>query len=224
MSFNRRALAAIAASIAMACPAGAKCLDPSLSVIPECIPITPDGSLEYTVTILCPWGPVPDACVSIEFTQEADDLLCWCEPPLVQHSCFPQVVDPPHRFAALSDANGQATFVIRGSGCLEKDDPAIPGTDKIAARVYVDGVLFRECGVVSPDFMDGAGRSATDTPSWDPEGVCAVGLTDGVGFTMPIANGTWTWCADLNGDGSVGLSDATILTPSVANAISCSEP
>ena len=87
--------------------------------------------------------------------------------------------------------------------------------------VFADLCKMQECGVVSPDAVDNAGRKSTDTPVWNPAGFCATGLADAVAHTTPLANATYSWCTDINADHAVTLSDATMLTPYLANAVSC---
>ncbi len=187
--------------------------DPGYSTVPNCLGISPDGSLAYTVTIAACNGPIAAAAVQLRFTTVGDTLICWCA----------TVPGPrPRVFSATTNANGVATFNIAAGGCIQYNLAAIPGPLKFAAEVFADGIKYQECGTVSPDAVDAAGRLPTNTQSlWDPAGVCATGLSDAVKHTTPLATATYNWCTDLNCDLVVGLSDATLLTPYLASSSSC---
>jgi hypothetical protein len=187
---------------------------PELSVVPRVIPLTADGSLEYVVGPM--WKPDPLNCqvqhlavgatIEIRFPAMADDAICWCDP------------DPgptPHVITGVTDGQGKATFRIRAGGCI----PIAPGVPAFAAEVFMDGVKMQECGTVSPDLVDSEGRRTTE--GWDPGGTCGIGLSDAVELTGPFSTSTYDWCADVNGDNAVGLSDAVLASPALANAITC---
>jgi hypothetical protein len=180
------------------------------------LPVSPDGSLPYAVTVICN-GPVVGAQVEVRFNAVGDTLVCWCN----------SVPGPrPHSFWATTDASGVAVFHIPAGGCVMYGAAAIPGSQKYVAEVFVYYgdliVKVQECGIVSPDACDAAGRRAIHTSSaWDPAGACGVGLSDAVYHTTPISTSTYDWCTDINGDRMVGLSDATILTPYLAAGTSC---
>ncbi len=183
------------------------------SNVPNCLGISPDGGLSYTVTIVCSNGPVAAAAVDLRFTIVGDTLVCWCA-----STPGPR----PRVFSRSTNVNGVASFNIAAGGCIQYNLAAIPGPLKFAAEVFADGVKLQECGTVSPDAVDASGRLPTGTQSlWDPAGVCAVGLADAVKHTTPLATSTYNWCSDLNCDLAVGLSDATILTPFLAGSASC---
>lgn len=185
-----------------------------LSTVPACIPISPDGTLTYSVRIVGCGGPINNSRVSLVFNTVGDSLVCWC-------SSSPYVPGTPHAFFANTNAAGIASFNLSGGGCVENQLAAIPGDRNFAAEVFADFVKMAECGVVSPDAVDNSGRVSTDTPVWNPAGACAVGLADAVKHTSPLATATYAWCSDINCDHAVTLGDATTLTPYLSAASSC---
>lgn len=52
----------------------------------------------------------------------------------------------------------------------------------------------------------------------------AVSLADGVGWTGPLSLGTCDNQHDLNGDGCATIADASLVTPAISGAWSCTEP
>jgi hypothetical protein len=182
------------------------------SGFPVAIPVSPNGSLAYVITIICDGRWAIGSRVEIRFTHVADTLVCWCN----------SVPGPrPHSFFAYTNSMGVATFNIAAGGCIPQYSPAIPGPRKFAAEIFADGMKMQECGIVSPDACDAAGRLTISSPTWEPGGACAVGLSDAVYHTMPIGASAYDWCTDINGDHAVGLTDAAILTPYLAAASSC---
>jgi len=122
---------------------------------PRCLLLSPDGSLEYRVTIIgdpSPFCgptpmPIPNSTVTIRFRHVGDTLTCFCS----------SIPGPrPHVFTASTNAFGEAVFHIAGGGCAALDDPAIPGPLKYAAEIFVDGIYLDELGIVSPDVVDNA--------------------------------------------------------------------
>ena len=190
---------------------------PELSTVPDCVTLSPTGALAYKVTIIGTGGPVNASRIEIRFNVPGDTLTCWCS----------TVVDPgpvpvTHSFFANTNSSGEATFFLRGGGCIERNLAAIPGNADYAGEVFADGVKFAEFGTVSPDAVDNAGRLPTSTLSlWDPAGACATGLSDAVQHTTPLSTAVYEWCTDLNCDNAVGVADAVLLTPFLANAASC---
>jgi hypothetical protein len=167
--------------------------DPALSTIPNVVG-SPDGGITYRVTIVGSSGPIDSANVSLVWTTAADTATCWCT---VQN--HPSV-------SSSTNASGVATFNLRLGRCL---NPAtIPGG--VAVEVFVNSIKIKEVGQVSPDVVG--------TPLGPP---CTVALNDAVQFTSPLATNTYSFCFDLNSDGSVGLLDAVQLTPPVAAAAAC---
>lgn len=185
-----------------------------LSSVPAAIPVTPNGSLAYSVRIVGTGGPVSGVNVEVRFNTVGDSLTCWCDGS-------PYVPGVPHAFAATTNAGGVATFHLAAGGCIENQLAAIPGDKNFAAEVYANSCKLAECGIVSPDAVDNSGRVSTDSPVWNPAGVCAVGLADAVRHTSPLATATYSWCTDINVDHAVTLGDATTLTPYLAAATSC---
>lgn len=183
-----------------------------LSIVRKCLPLSPNGSLTYVCTIIGEYGPVAASLVQIVLTVPGDTLACWCGP---------EAPVRPHVFAATTGPTGVATFAIQGGGCGAYGDSRWPGINDFAGEVFADGVRLKEVGIMSPDPVDSFGREALSTPTWNPAGTCGAALSDAVRFTTPLANGTYDWCTDMNCDNSVGLSDATILTPFLAASTSC---
>jgi hypothetical protein len=195
-------------------PAQPICSPLDLSTVPPCLAVSPNGSVAYTVTIVCPGGPVRGALVEVRFTAVGDTLTCWC---------FDEPGPRPHVFSQSTNSLGVAEFHIRGGGCVEAHDPATPGLEDFVAEIFADGVKTAELGLVSPDIVDAMGRRAVDTPNgWDPAGTCGSGLADAVAFTPSIAASQYDWCADINCDDAVTISDAVTLTPFLSGSISCS--
>jgi hypothetical protein len=189
--------------------------------VSPCLVLSPDGSLEYKVTVMgsltsypCSAPqPIPNSMVQIRFTNASDSLVCYCA----------TVTGPrPRLFSVRSNALGQSSFRIAGGGCAERGNPAFPGPGKYAAEIFFDGVRVGELGIVSPDVVDNAGRRMLDSPQWQPAGSCAAGLADAVEHTGPIAESQYAWCSDLNCDQQVGISDAVLVTPYLAGALACS--
>lgn len=166
--------------------------DCNLSVIPNVIAV-PDSSMPTTMTIVSSSGPLANALVELRYTAQGNSDACWC-------------TSQPHPSVfQVTNASGQATFKIAGGGCL---NPAtIAGG--VAIQVYVNNILCKEIGQVSPDVI------STTTPP------CAVSLADAVSFTGPLSSATYGFCYDLNSDLSVGLTDAVLFTPPAAGAASC---
>jgi hypothetical protein len=164
--------------------------DCSLSTVPNLI-ATPDGSITTVFLIISPSGPLADAEVMVCYPPEAQGVICWCTASQL----------PP--YVVRTDDQGRAFFNIRGGGCI---DPLIMGGD---IDVFVNGILIRQIGQVSPDIV----RTA-------PAG-CEVSLADAVNFTSDLASSQYNFCHDLNSDGIVSLADAVIFTGSASLAISC---
>jgi hypothetical protein len=154
------------------------------------------------VTIVGSTGPVDNALVRLEFSPEVQPLDCWCA-----GQTHPAI-------DAVTNASGVATFFIAGGGCF---DPAHFTNPPVS--VYANGILMAEVGMVSPDMVDGAGN-----PPWTPWSLsasCTSGLTDAVAHTAPIKSGAYSYCSDLNTDGTVSVLDAVLLTPSVKTGAAC---
>jgi hypothetical protein len=214
--FLRRAVGTAVVALLAATGAWADVPDPSLSNVPDVIPVAPNGGLTYQVTIVGSGGPINASQVEVRFAVAGDTLVCWCtsEPG----------PSPRKRFA-VTNGSGVATFNLRAGGCIELGNiPDAFGPIDYVAEVFADGVKMAECGVVSPDVVDGNGKKATDVPTnWDPNGSCAVGVGDAVFHTTPIAGGpaAYDYCTDIDGDGVAGGIDAIILTPFLAGSTSC---
>ena len=168
--------------------------DPLLSTIPNVIG-SPDGGLPYRVTIVGTSGPIDSANVTLVWTVAGDTATCWCTA-----QTHPSV-------SSSTNASGIAVFTLRLGRCL---NPAtIPGG--VAIEVFVNSIKIKEVGQVSPDVFTGG---ALGPP-------CVAGVSDAIQFTFPLATGTYGFCFDLNSDGTVGLSDATLVTAPLATAATC---
>lgn len=195
----------LAAAVALVLPASvfAGIPDPALSTVPNIL-TSPDGTLEYVVTVVGAEGPIDQANVEIVASTEVDGLLCWC-------------VGQTHpTIQAFSNVNGEASFFIAAGGCV---DPAVVTTPP-AAEVFANGIKIGEPGWVSPDVTDNSGNKPTDV-GYNPAGSCEVTVGDAVYLTGPIANATYDFCADLNTTGDVSLADALLATGPIANGASC---
>jgi hypothetical protein len=209
----RRGVTLALMGMAMASIASANVPDENLSNVPNCLGISPNGALSYSVTIIGSGGPIASSAVSLRFTTAGDTLICWCN----------TVPGPrPRVLNAVTNGVGVATYNITAGGCIEYNLAAIPGVLKFAGEVFADNVKMQEFGTVSPDAVDSSGRLPTNTSSlWDPAGNCATGLADGVQHTTPLSTAVYEWCTDVNCDDACGLADATILTPFLAGAATC---
>lgn len=201
--------------------ASAGVLIPELCTVPRCFQIhpstvmanaVPSHAAKYNVTIAGSGGPIGGAAVQLRMIAPGDTLTCWC-------SGLPG--PRPYVFLQSTNSAGVARFVIGGGGCIQYGLAAIPGTNDYAGEAYADGIRLQEFGVVSSDVVDATGRRATDTPRWNPTGVCGAGLTDAVEHTGPLSTVTFEWCTDFNCDNATGVADAVIVTPFLAGAASC---
>jgi hypothetical protein len=201
---GRSFLPAVTAALAGAFLAGtvhAGIPDPALSDVPNVVG-SPGGTLAYQVRVLGSSGPVEGALVRLAFSAEAEALLCWCS-----GQTRPEI-------DAVSDAAGVATFHIAAGGCL---DPAHLSEPPV--QVFADGILLAEVGLVSPDVVDNFGLHPWQ--GWNPGTSCSVGLPDGVAHTGPVKTGSYSYCSDLDSDGSVGLLDAVLLTVPIKTGAFC---
>jgi len=176
--------------------------DPASSDIPNVV-VSPEGLLEYRVTIRSSTNtPLDGVMVLVKFNAAADGILCWCA-----GETHPEIM-------ATTNPAGEAVFFIRGGGCV---DPAALGS--IPAEVFADGIKMAEVGIVSPDAVDAAGLFPTS--GWNPGGNCVVGLSDATFHTGAISAGTSAFCSDMDSDGIVALADAVLLTAPIADGESC---
>ena len=180
--------------------------DPALSTAGNVI-VSPAAAITYTVNVAGSGGPIDSSLVQIVFSSECQSYLCWC---------VGQVYSPS--IDQYSDALGDANFNIAAGGCV---DPAVLVSDPYCARVFADGVLLAEVGVVSSDRVDGSGVEAPN--GWNPAGTCIVASNDGVSFTSAIVTNTYEFCTDINSDLLVNATDAVTLTPDIVANSSCSQ-
>jgi hypothetical protein len=192
----------ITAGILWAGVASAGLPDPDFSDVPNVL-YTPGASLEYTVYVGSPDGPVAGALVEIQFSEEAMALACWCsgqENSVIQ---------------GTTDGSGMASFFIGGGGCLDPDSLSGP-----PVAVYADGRWLAEVGCVSIDVVDNNGNYPWQ--GWTPGGgICSAGTSDAIIHTPPFSLGNYSFCSDLDSDGAVTLSDAIVATPGLSNGFSC---
>jgi len=178
--------------------------NPSLSTVPNVV-ISPDGSLDYVVTVVGDEGPIDSALVQLVFSTEAAGLICWCigqTEPLIQGTTGP---------------SGEVTFLIAGGGCLDPDSViTLP-----AVEVFANATKLKEVGVVSVDAVDELQRLPTQ--GWNPGGFCTSGLSDGVFHTPPLKLGAYSFCSDINSDLAVTLADALLLTPGLKLGSVCTQ-
>lgn len=175
---------------------------PSRSTVPNVL-VSPDGTLEYVVTVMGDAGPLDSAVVRLSFSPQASALVCWCTgqtKPIIE---------------AVTDASGQASFFIAGGGCLNPDSVASPPVVEVSAN----GVLLRDVGVVSPDVVDKEGFLATQ--GWNPGIFCTAGLSDAARHTSPISSGHYDFCTDVDSDMDCDIEDAVVITPVLASGAAC---
>lgn len=190
-----------------------------LSEVPDMLTVTPDGSFPYHVIINGTAGPVVGSMVEVEFSPEATALIAWTVP-------IPPGADTPTtgpggglQFSGATDANGEVTFYVAGSGCVAHKNAA-EQVEPYIAQVRADNLVFNEIGVNSPDAVDGDGT----LPEFLQYSICdqatgtsSVGLADALYHTPQIKQGSIEICtkfADPFTD-PVGLADAGLLTPYV---------
>ena len=176
--------------------------DPAQSSVPSVL-INPDGSLDYIVTVRDTQGtPVSGSQVSIVISAAADALVCWCvsqEHPVI---------------TAVTDAAGNATFNIRGGGCVDPEE-----LGSVPAEVFADEVLLAGVGIVSPDVLHG-NRMPT-SPGAVPCGTCDVDMRDSEWHLTVINSQANEFCGDVDGDGVTALGDAVLLTVPLAKSSVC---
>jgi len=194
----------LAASLAMA-----NIPDASVSTVPECMIVSPDGALDYTVNVSGLLGPINGAQVEIFIYNDADALVSWCTGQV-----HPSIL-------GTTDPNGNETFNIAAGGCV---DAARFGAE--VYRVYADGIPIGEASqfspgaIVSPDAVNEAGLLPT-AGSYAADATAQVTLSDAVFHTGPIVTATLEKCTDFNSDGFINVSDAVIVTPYIILATFC---
>jgi len=200
----RLLLAALTAGALTASFCSAGIPDPSLSSAGNVL-VNPDGSLQYTVSVVGQSGPIDSAIVQLVFSTETDGLVCWCT-----GQTHPTI-------EALSGPTGDADFFISAGGCVDSGLVASPP----AVEVFANGFKIAEVGVVSPDAVDDAGLLPLQ--GWSPGGTCQVVLSDAVFHTGPIVSAAYSFCTDFNSDGAVNVSDAVIATAPIILATACTQ-
>lgn len=194
---------------------------PSLSNVPRCLQLHPTAgpaAAQYKVTILGTGGPINGAAVQVRMITVGDTLVCWCNTPAGPR---PYVFQQTTATGGSPLTAGYAAFTILGGGCIQYGLAAIPGGLDYAGEVFADGIRMQEFGTVSSDAVDNTGKRATDSPRWNPAGICAAGLADAVEHTNPLALAVYDYCTDFNCDNASGATDAVIVTPFLSGAASC---
>jgi len=211
MNFLSPGITVLVASLTLTSISGATIPPPnrSCSEVPALIPISPDGSIPCTITVIdCNEGPIPSSVVTLEFSSEVDALIAWDEGQ-----------DHPF-FVGTTDSNGEVTFNIAGSGCIDYSR-FTPTT--FIAQVRSDLILIGEPMVNSPDAVNSQGLLPPELGTNICEnGTSAIGLSDAVFFTRPIKLGLIEPCAKFAGpaDEPVHLGDAVIITPFIKEGAS----
>jgi len=202
-----------------------------LSNVPDVMTLSPGARYTsnpiggFTVHIEGRLGPVSGSLVEVEVSPEADVLVSWCRAP------YGGAAGQVHPIlSGLTDVNGNVTFEVYGGGCL---DPNQYLGATFIVQVRAEGIVIDEPAINSPDAVDQQGRRATDAP---PEGgaarcdlgpggtpVASVSLSDAVYHGAAIKLGARQICTKFTPpfNGSVGVSDATFLTPYIKNGNVC---
>jgi hypothetical protein len=177
--------------------------DPQYSTVPNVV-YSPQGSIDYEVVVASSAGPIQGVVVTVKFTAEAMGLICMCS-------------GGGDTYHAVSDINGVAKFNIAAGGCLDPSQLSAP-----PAEVYANGgLLLGQVGATGADVVDNTGLFPWQ--GWNPGGTCDAGVGDAVVHTGPIKSGAYSFCTDVNSNGSIDLGDAVILTPAIKNGEVCSQ-
>lgn len=199
--------------------------DPDLSIIPAVITLSPDGTIEYKVTVIGQLGPVAGEAVTLSFFPDGASLVAWC------------VDETPPNLSAATNANGEASFFVKGAGCITKENFTGAGGGDFIAQVSFAGQFINGLEINSPDVVNrhgalpttddvdhlasGGGTGNNCNPS---TGTTEVGLADAVFHTVPFQLGTIEKCSNFTGpdfEDNVGLGDAVFATTYIQNGVSC---
>jgi hypothetical protein len=174
-----------------------------MSIVPNVL-CSPAGTLPYAVTVKNSSGQALEGIdVTLTFTEEADDLMCWC----VGGQAHPVITE-------TTDGNGNAVFYIYAGGCLDPDSLSTP-----PVTVTADEVTLADVGVVSTDPVDE--YQILPWNGWDPGNRCEVGLSDMAWFTPYFSVGAFHFCADFDSDEDVDMDDLNIATPDLRLGPAC---
>lgn len=159
--------------------------------------------------------PIVGASVKLHFPPELVSTLSFCDVP--DTTCELVLED-------TTGSNGVATFAVYGGGCWDEvSDPTLGYM--VAVSVNDSIVAYR--GVRSPDIVDLNQERADQL--WcqnPPEGSsrASVGTEDAAWFGEFIADGVYSPCADMDGDGKVSAADASTLAPALKYSDACGGP
>jgi hypothetical protein len=200
-------LVCLSATLGIVSPVAADVPDPSCSIAPPAVTITPDGTAHFDVVArVWSWAdqachPVANAFIEIEFSPEADNLIAWAP-------------GQPHPIVSgIADAEGKFSFTIRGAGCVPK---FFPGQITYTTQIRYNGIVINEVGINSPDVVNNAGKLPLDLGHNICEnGITQVSLSDAIFHTAPIKMGLVEECSRFTGPVTepVTLADALFLTP-----------
>lgn len=202
----------------------------TLSSVPDAITLSPGTRFignpigGYVVHVEGPLGPVSGSFVEVEVSPDADALLSWCIGNTKPAPGFPTQVHP--LLTGFTDPNGNLSLTYYGGGCLDRADFAGP---TFIAQVRADGIVLDEPFINSPDAVNTNGKKATDgTPQRRCDvvnliNVSQVSLSDAVFHSRPIKVGLREACTKFTPpfNGSVGIADATFLTPYIKLGRKC---
>lgn len=218
MSRSTLAILLIAASAMLAATAFANVITPELCTVPGVVTMSPGTRYGgnpiggYTVKVEGTVGPVNGAIVEVEFSEDADALVAWC-----QGQTHPILT-------GSTDANGDVSFEFFGGGCLDLDKAPTATFSTYIVQVRADNIVLDEPAVSSPDRVDAAGRVATDDKYVLCDGgTTIVGLADAVAHTRPIKLALVDQCSKFTSPftDAVGLDDAVYVTPYIKNSNFC---
>ena len=210
--------------------ASANIPSPNLSSVPDAISLSPGTRFSanpiggFTVHVEGPLGPVSGSFVEVEVSPDADALVSWCVGKSTPSPGYPTQVHP--LLTGFTDANGNVSFQYFGGGCL--NGSGFDGATFIS-QVRATGVVLDEPFINSPDAVDGGGKKATDGEDQrrcdSVAGIpsAQVSLSDAVFHSRPIKLGLREPCSKFTPpfNGSVGVADATFLTPYIKLGRKC---
>jgi len=218
MSRSTLAILLIAASAMLAATAFANVITPSLCEVPDVVTLSPGARYGgnpvggYLVHVEGTVGPVNGAIVDVEFSEDADVLVAWC-----QGQTHPILT-------GSTNASGDVNFEFFGGGCLDPVKAPSATFSTYIVQVRADDIVLKEPSVSSPDRADGNGKVATDSKYVLCDGgTTTVGLSDAVAHTRPIKLALVDQCTKFTPpfDQPVGLDDAVYVTPYIKNSNFC---
>jgi len=182
--------------------------------------ISPESRYSYRVQIVTDEGdPRFESEVRVVFPPTLCDLLVLCD--TTASAC--ETDCGGLSFAGTTNIKGWAEFHIKGGGCWNEE---VVSNSAHLVHIYVDGELVRRVGVRSPDVVDGTPLFPwelwCESPP-DAAGVSLVGLDDMAALTPFFKSGTYSPCADMDGDHAVGLTDVLMATDAMKAGSSCGE-